>query len=297
MSAQPSAVTSEQTRPVGGRTGGFRPAVRRQRARLPFRVELSRQLQRRRTQVVFALLAALPFILAGAFTLGDSGNADTFVARATSSGANFALFSVFVTATFLDVVLVALFFGDTVASEANWSSLRYLLAVPVPRGRLLAVKACVAALLSAAGLLVLPAIAFGLGSLLYGGNPLRTPFGSELDPGPGAARIAVAVGYLGVHLLWVAGLALLLSVSMDSPLGAVGTTVLIYIVFSILNQISALDAARPYLPENYILGWVSLFSPVPDWSQMAWGTFTGLAYGMTFALLAAFRFARRDIVS
>lgn len=273
------------------------PARIHQRTSLPVAVELSRQLRRRRTQVVFGLLLALPFILAGAFTLGDTGGSDTFVDRATHGGANFALFSVFVTATFLDVVLVALFFGDTVASEANWSSLRYLLAVPVPRGRLLAAKAAVAAILAAAGLLLLPLVAFGLGTLLYGADPLRTPFASEIAPGPAAARIALAVAYLGVHLLWVAGLALLLSVSMDSPLGVVGTTVMIYIVFSILNQISALDSVRPYLPENYILGWVSLFSPVPDWSQLAWGTFTGLAYGLLFGVLAAFRFARRDIVS
>lgn len=97
------------------------------------------------------MLAALPFVLAGAFTLGspDPGGR-SLVDVATASAANFALFSVFVTATFMDIVLVALFFGDTVASEANWSSLRYLLAVPVPRGRLLGVKAAVAGLLTAA---------------------------------------------------------------------------------------------------------------------------------------------------
>ena len=280
-------------------TAPARPVRRvRPRTTLPVRVELARQLRRRRNQVVFGLLAALPFILAGAFTLGTSDpNGATLVDVATASAANFALFCVFVTATFLDIVLVALFFGDTVASEANWSSLRYLLAVPVPRGRLLGVKATVAGLLTAASLVVLPLVALGLGTLVYGTHPLRTPFGSEMPPGQAVGRIALALAYLGVHLLWVAGLALLLSVSMDSPLGAVGTSVLVYIVFSILNQITALAAIRPYLPENYVLGWVQLFSPVPDWTQMAWGTFTGLAYGLVLGALAAWRFARRDIVS
>ena len=50
----------------------------------------------------------------------------------------------FVSAGFLLVVAVALFCGDTVASEASWASLRYLLAAPVPRARLLRQKLAVA---------------------------------------------------------------------------------------------------------------------------------------------------------
>ena len=52
---------------------------------------------------------------------------------------------------FLLVVVVALFCGDTVASEASWGSLRYLLAIPVPRARLLGVKLIVGAALLPAG--------------------------------------------------------------------------------------------------------------------------------------------------
>ena len=258
---------------------GVRPAGRRPRRTLPVRVELARQLHRRRTQVVLVLLALLPPLVAAAFTLGDGGGTGSFVDTATSSGANFSLFCVFVTSTFLDTVLIALWFGDTVASEASWSSLRYLLALPVPRGRLLAVKATVAGLLSAVSLLLVPAVALGLGSLVYGTGPVATPFGSELAAGPAVGRIGLALGYLAVQLLWVAGLATLLSVSVDSPLGAVGATVLVDIVFSILNQITALAAVRPWLPANYVLGWVQLFSPTPDPAQMTWGVFTGLAYG------------------
>ncbi len=292
-----AAAVATHRSPGPGPSAGRGAGTSRRRTTLPLRVELSRQLHRRRNQVVFALLAALPFVLAGAFTLGDSDGSGDLIDTATASGLNFALFTVFVTSTFLDIVLVALFFGDTVASEASWSSLRYLLAVPVPRGRLLAVKAGAAGVLAAASLLLLPLVALGLGSLLYGSGALRTPFGSEMPAATAAGRVGLALAYLAVHLLWVAGLALLLSVSIDSPLGAVGATVLVYIVFSILNQISALDGVRPYLPENYVLGWVQLFSPVPDWTQMTWGVFTGLAYGLLFGGLAALRFARRDIVS
>ena len=78
---------------------------------------------------------------------------------AKASGGNFAVFALFASASFLLVVVVALFFGDTVAAEASWSSLRYLLAAPVPRSRLVRQKAIVAAMLSVAALLLLPIVA------------------------------------------------------------------------------------------------------------------------------------------
>ncbi len=109
----------------------------RARRTLPLRVELVRQLKRRRTLVMGAILAVLPFVLVVAFAIGgDPGSRNgqvTLMDTATASGANFAAVNLFVSAGFLLVIPVALFCGDTVASEAGWSSLRYLLAAPVPR--------------------------------------------------------------------------------------------------------------------------------------------------------------------
>jgi ABC-2 type transport system permease protein len=128
---------------------------------LPLRVELVRQLRRRRTQVAFGLVALLPVVLWVAFSLTDTGpptSSLNLVDLAKGSGTNFATFALFASVSFLLVVVVALFFGDTVAAEASWSSLRYLLAAPIPRARLLRQKAVVAALLSAAALLLLPLV-------------------------------------------------------------------------------------------------------------------------------------------
>ena len=111
---------------------GYRP-----RRTLPLRVEAIRQLRRRRTMVAALILLALPWVLVGAFELGGppqpGSGAPGLVDLATTGGLNFAAFSFFASVGFLLVVAVALFCGDTVASEAGWGSLRYLLAAPVPR--------------------------------------------------------------------------------------------------------------------------------------------------------------------
>jgi ABC-2 type transport system permease protein len=267
---------------------------------LPARVELVRQLTRRRTQIALGLTVLLPGLLWLAFRLSQPTSATgslTLVDLAKGSGPNFTVFALLAASGFLLVVLVALFFGDTVASEASWSSLRYLLAAPVPRLRLLRQKAFVAAVLSVVAIVLLPATSLLIGTLAYGAKDLVTPTGESLSFGLAAGRIALAAGYLALHLSWVAGLALLLSVSTDAPLGAVGGAVLVSILSQILDTITALAGLRDYLPTHYGYAWADLLGSEIDWADMTRGAFSALAYCAVFSALAAWRFTRKDITS
>jgi ABC-2 type transport system permease protein len=267
---------------------------------LPLRVELERQLRRRRTQVVFGLVVLLPVLLWVAFELApDSSPSGSFtlVDLATTSGLNFTVFAMFASSSFLLVVVVALFFGDTVAAEASWSSLRYLLAAPVPRARLLRQKAAVAALLSLAALFLLPVVALGVGTLAYGAGDLVSPTGVSLDYALGTARILAGAGYLAVHLGWVAALALMLSVWTDAPLGAVGGAVMVSIVSQILDQITALEGLRDYLPTHFDDAWAGLLGNPVDWGDMTRGAFSALTYALVLGAAAIWHFQRKDITS
>jgi ABC-2 type transport system permease protein len=267
---------------------------------LPVRVELVRQLRRRRTQIVFGLIVVLPVILWIAFTLAPAGppsNSVSLVDLAKGSGANFAVFALFASASFLLVVVVALFFGDTVAAEASWSSLRYLLSAPVPRSRLVRQKAVVAAILSMAAIVLLPIVALVVGALAYGTGDLVSPTGESLTFLEGAGRVLLGAVYLAIYLSWTAALALLLSVSTDAPLGAVGGAVLVSILSQILDQITALDTLRDYLPTHYGTAWSGLLAIQVDWGNMTRGIFSALCYAAVFSAVAVWRFARKDITS
>ena len=276
---------------------GYRPG-----RTLPVRVELMRQLRRRRTQLSLGFMVLLPLILLVAFSVGG-GNSNSnstgtsFVDLAKSGAANFAMVSLFFSASFLLIVVISLFFGDTIASEASWSSLRYLLAMPVPRLRLLRQKILVAGLLSIAALVILPTTAYVVGLIAYGTGPLSTPIGDEFGTGSGLVRLLVVVAYLAVQLTWVAGLAFLLSVVTDAPLGAVGGAVLLSILSQILDQITALGGIRNWLPTHYSLAWTGALVDPIRWDDMVRGAFGGLAYAMVFVLIAVLRFRRKDITS
>ena len=141
---------------------------------LPLRAEIGRQLRRRRTIGIFIVLTVLPLVLLLAFWLGDDGNDSGqrgFVDLAQESGANLVIFTLFASTSFLLIVIVALFAGDTVPSEASWASLRYLLAAPVRRERLLRQKLVVAALSSMVAFGFLPAWTLLVGGIAYGWGP------------------------------------------------------------------------------------------------------------------------------
>ncbi|MER6051017.1 ABC transporter permease subunit [Streptomyces sp. BHT-5-2] len=280
------------------------PAAPGYRARrtLPLRVEARRQLRRRRTLVVAAVLALLPFVLVAAFAIGgdpstrNSGRI-SLMTTATASGANFAATALFVSAGFLLVVPVALFCGDTVASEASWASLRYLLAAPVPRARLLLSKLTVGLVFSAAAMLLLPLVALAVGTAAYGWGPLELPTGGALAPGDAVLRLAVVTGYVFVGQLVTAALAFWLSTVTDAPLGAVGGAVGLTIVGNVLDQVTALGGWRAVLPAHWQYAWADVLQPRPEWSGMLQGASVSVSYALVLTALAFRGFARKDVVS
>jgi len=272
---------------------------------LSVRTELIRQVRRRRTAVAMGIVIALPVLVVLAVLYGPSsgggggladGDFDVFGLMASGPW-NFALSGLFFSSAFLLVILAAMFLGDTVASEASWSTMRYLLVAPVPRRRFLLVKMTVGLLLIIAVLLVLVATSFLLGLIAFGSGTLASPLGGALTAGESTVRLAVIAGYIAVTLLVPAGIAFLASVSTDVPLGAVGASVVIVIFASILDSIEALGSIRQLLPANYAGAWADALGPVIVWDQMA----IGLAYNVgLFAVLvgiAILRFERKDILS
>ncbi len=278
---------------------------------LGIRVELIRQVKRRRTLVAFLLVVALPLIVVAAVKFGPSSGDDgggnqgggfgggdfDLVGLATSGAWNFTLTMLLFSSGFLLVIIAAMFLGDTVASEASWSTLRYLLVAPVPRRKLLRTKAIVGLILTAVTLLTLVVVSWGIGAIAFGTGPLASPFGGAFSQGESLQRLSIITSYIAITLLFPAALAFLMSVLTDVPLGAVGTAVVVVIILNILDAIEALGSLRRFLPSDYGSTWVDALSPVIAWDQMA----VGVAYNViAFAILiavAVLRFDRKDITS
>lgn len=274
---------------------------------LPYRVELYRQLKRKRTAFAYSFVLSLPILVAIAVKFGPSGNSGgptrlgsgtiDLIGLATIGAANFTVTMLYFSTPFLLVTVIALFNGDTVASEASWSTLRYLLASPVPRTRLLIQKMKVSLTLSLIAVILVPLSAWIVGMIAFGVKPLQTPLGATFENSVALSRIGIMTVYLAITLLFVAGLAFYLSVRTDAPLGAVGVAVGISILLNILDAITALGSIRDWLPVHYSFSWFDALSIAIDWSQMIRGASYCAMTGIIMYALAFIRFAKKDVTS
>jgi ABC-2 type transport system permease protein len=198
---------------------------------------------------------------------------------------------------FLLIAVISIFNGDTVASEASWSTLRYLLAAPVPRTRLLIQKLKVSLSLSAIAIVLLIGTSWFVGLIAFGLKPLQTPLGATFTNQVALQRILIIGIYLALVLFSVAGLAFYLSVSTDVPLGAVGGAIGIIILSNILDAISGLGSIRNWLPTHYSFSWFDALSSSIDWSQMIRGASYSVILSALFVSLAIIKFNKKDITS
>ena len=265
---------------------------------LSLRAELRRQLSRRRTLWSFVLLLALPLVIVAAFALGDGDPSEgSLVDLATGGAANFAIFTTAVSSSFLLIVLAALFVGDSLPSEASWSTLRYLLLAPVPRARLLASKLVVGLASTAVAVVALIGWSLLVGLVFYGPAGFSNPSGGTLDWATFGPRLVVVAAYLVVTLLPVGAIAFALGVRTDAPLAAVGGAVMVTIVAAILDQIDNLGSLRNALPMHDAGAWFALLRPEVGWDDLVQGTLWSVLYTLVFVGLAFWMFRRKDVLS
>lgn len=278
---------------------------------LPFRIELIRQLRRRRTLVAYLLMIALPLIVVAAVKFGPSSSSDgnaasnngfgsgslNLIGLATSGAWNFTLVMILFGSGFLLTTVFALFCGDTVASEASWSTLRYLLAAPIPRRRILRVKLAVGMFLSLGALDTLLITSYLIGWAAFGNQALTSPLGGSFEGADALGRLLIIGGYVYITLLVTVGVAFLMSVVTDVPLGAVGTAVMIVIISGILDAIEALGSLREWLPSHYSRSWTDSLNSVINWAGMARGSAYALVVFAALVGIAFLKFDRKDITS
>lgn len=266
------------------------------------RDELIRQLTRRRTRALLAMLVLIPLGLALLLALRGApelraGATPQLLHLADSSALAFTVFVLYLCGPLLLLAVGAAFGGDGLASERSWGTLRYLLAAPIPRHRLLARKLGAALLLTLLGTLLLVGTALAAGGIFFGWHALDTPTGGRLAPGIALGRVLLATGYVLVSIVPFVLLALLLATMLETPLAAVGIAVGVALVAQIVDVVPTLGLARELLPTHFQLAWTDLFVDPPQPMDLARGLLQAACYATLAAALAFWRFARADVTS
>jgi len=271
------------------------------------RTEFVKAAVRMRSLVVMLLLVGLPTLIVVAINArGRRANADNgegLFRLAQQSGLLIPAAVLSAMSGFLLVVVAGTFAGDSVASDAAWGNLRYLLMRPAPRGRLLVAKAIVAGVLIWICTVLVALAGLVAGVVLFGSHSVVVPTLPGLSSGfvLGSAtllgRVAIATVYVAFGYTALLAIGTLFTTLTDTATAAVGATIGVYIVSEILDSISQLGEIRYVFPTHYMGAWQSMFTQNQYSSDMVAGIIVQLAYLAVFGTAAIIRFRTMDIRS
>jgi len=264
-----------------------------------FRSELLLIFGRRRNWIGLAVLAAVPVILSVAVkaTADHPSNGGGLVTSILSNGLFVAMAALTLEMPLFLPVAVAAIAGDAVAGEANLGTLRYLLAVPVHRTRLLAVKFAAVLVFAASAVLLVAVVGVLVGLPLFGSGPLLTLSGTSVSFWDGLGRLALLCGYLTVCLAALGALGLFVSTLTEQPIGATIALLILTFASEIMNQIPQLHSIHRFLPTHYWSSFDGLLRSPTDYGALTPGLLNALAYVAIFTTAAWARFAGKDITS
>jgi ABC-2 type transport system permease protein len=302
-------------------------------------VELVKLLRRPRTWISVVLTCALPFLVAVFVSITHltppPGQGSAFLSAVLQDGALYPAAALALVLPVFLPVAVAVVAGDSIAGEASAGTLRYLLARPVGRTRLLVAKLIS---VTAYVLLVVLAVtftAYATGVFLLG--PSRAAAVGQAPPGSGVAgaggavgpgiagqaptagqaaggavtslsgaplsllqlteRIAGAIAFITVSMLGVAAIALFLSTITDSALGAALGALAALVASEVLVTLNAATVVQPYLPTRYWLAWIDFFRQPVFWRDIQRGFGIQVVYVVVFLAAAWANFSTKDITA
>jgi ABC-2 type transport system permease protein len=276
-------------------------------------VELAKQARRPRAWVTLLAMVAIPSVLtlvigttrpAIAERIGNFGSVVT-----ETSGLTMPLIALSAMLLFLLPLAVAIFAGECVAGEAAWGSLRYMLARPVSRWRVLGAKAAVAALFSVAAVLLAVVVSLAAGAIAFGVHPLTvldlehtTPFvvaSAKLAPAAAIGRTGLATVYVLATLTSTFAFALLLSTLTVRPFSAVAGGVGLSLFSRALDNIPGLHALSPWLPvtDKASSLWTGFFDEPMQAGRLGHVLAVQAIYTAVFLGAAFVRFTRSDVLS
>lgn len=260
--------------------------------------EIGMLLRRRRNQLMLLALIAIPVIIGVAVKLTTKSNAGTgLIGSITNNGIFVAFTALVVVIPIFLPMAVAVVVGESVAGEANTGTLRYLLAVPVGRGRLLLVKFLAVAVWCLIIATVVAVAGLVIGFALFPAGKVTLLSGTQTSLLGGLGRLSVVVGYAALMMLAIAAIGLFLSTLTEVPIAAMAATLAVAIVMQVLVAVPQLHAIRPLLISNSFLGFADLLRDPLSFAGLRHGVLLALSYLAIFWLLAWARFTTKDISS
>ena len=209
--------------------------------------------------VLFPLLIGIGLKLAAPHGGGGGGGPSSGGAAFFNQLAGNGVFLTFIALSLLLIlvlpVVMAVISGDSVAGEAGYGTLRYLLAVPAGRTRLLAVKYAAIVVWAVAATFIVSVVALLVGVVLFPVGPVTLLSGTTVSLGAGLVRVLWVTLYVCAAMAALGAIGLAISTFTEHAIGAIAAVMILVVASEVVDNIPQFAPVAPYLPTHW---WNSL---------------------------------------
>ena len=208
-----------------------------------FRSELRLVFGRRRNQALLAVVTVFPLVIGIGLRLaiepGNTGGPDgvAFIGQLAGNG----IFLGFIALTLLLVLVMPLAMavaaGDSIAGEASHGTLRYLLAVPAGRVRVLAVKYVVIVLFALAVTFSVTAVALATGAALFPIGPVTLLSGTTVSLAGGIVRLLFVALYVATAMSSLGAIGMAISTLTEHAIGAIAALAILVVTSEVADNV------------------------------------------------------------
>jgi ABC-2 type transport system permease protein len=287
-----AAPRAQQPRPAGGAGPWLRF----------LRSELRLIFGRWRNLALLAVLAGIPVLVGVALKLsgpgpGPGGGGPAFLDQVAGNGVFLAFASLTVLLTLVLPLTMAVVSGDSMAGEASHGTLRYLLAVPAGRTRLLAVKYAAVVIFGLAACATVAAAALIVGVILFPVGPVTLLSGSTVSLGAGLLRLLLVTLYVAAAMAALGAIGLAVSTFTEHPIGAIAAILVLAVASEVSDAVPQFSAIHPYLPSHWWLSFGAILRSPAGGPELTHGLLSFALYVIIFTAIAWARFTSADVTS
>ena len=194
-------------------------------------------------------------------------------------------------------VVVAVVAGDSIAGEAGYGTLRYLLAVPAGRTRLLIVKYATIVVWCTAAVFIVSAVALVVGVVLFPVGPVTLLSGDTVSLGAGLVRVLLVTLYICAAMAAIGAIGLAISTFTEHSIGAIAALMILIVTSEVVDTIPQFAVVAPYLPTHWWNSFDALLRTPVDTTTLWHGLLSFAVYAVLFFLIAWARFTSSDVTS
>jgi len=271
------------------------------------RNELRITFFRRRNQLLLLVVALFPLLIGiglkaaaphgGGGGSGPGSGSAAFFNQLAGNGVFLTFIALSLLLILVLPVVVAILAGDSIAGEAGYGTLRYLLTVPAGRTRLLLVKYATIVAWCVAAVFIVSVTALVVGSILFPVGPVTLLSGTTVSLADGLVRVLWVTLYICAAMAAIGAIGLAISTFTEHAIGAIAAVMILVVASEVIDNIPQFATVAPYLPTHWWNSFDSLLRTPIDTTTMWHGLLSFLVYAALFVSIAWARFTSSDVTS